>query len=529
MFVALLTLLITAAPADGPDTLVVCPVEFREALEPWLRYRDKQGHHIVVVANDRSAVGIRKTIREVAESGSLKQVVLVGDADPAAAHDLNVRRRSVPSHLAKAKVNVQWGSEPEIATDNWYADLDDDIVPDLAIGRLTADTSDELTQMISKIMSYEQQSAQGMWRRRVNFVAGVGGFGKVVDSVLEMATKKFLTEGIPASYCTSMTYGSWQSPFCPDPRRFHQQSMDRFNEGCLFWVYIGHGQRHYLDRVRVPGGHHHIMSNEDADLLRSAEGSPIAIFLACYTGAFDDRRDCLAEEMLSRTGGPVGVVCGSRVTMPYAMAVMSNEMMDQYFNHRCETLGEVVFKAKRKLAIDDKEDSDGQNETRQTLDAIARVISPSPKLLHEERAEHLLLFNLLGDPLLRLHHPNKVQVDVAKQVLAGDKIKVSGTSQVHGKCTVELVCRRDRTTFTPPVRRQYDPSDESLTEYTNVYERANDRCWASTSANTKAENFETELHIPEEAYGPCHIRVFVDGTDNYAMGSTAVFVKKADN
>ena len=93
---------------------------------------------------------------------------------------------------------------------------------------------------------------------------------------------------------------------------------------------------------------------------------------------------------------------------------------------------------------------------------------------------------------------------------------------------VELVCRRDRTTFTPPARRNYDPSDEMLAEYTDVYQRANNQRWASSLATVTSEEFEIELQIPTDAFGPCYVRVFVDGNNQFAMGSSPVFVKKSE-
>jgi hypothetical protein len=104
---------------------------------------------------------------------------------------------------------------------------------------------------------------------------------------------------------------------------------------------------------------------------------------------------------------------------------------------------------------------------------------------------------------------------------------VSGVCSEPGLCTVELVCRRDRTTFAPPVRREYDPSDESLAEYTEVYRQANDHRWALREFNVDGERFETELDVPETAFGPCHIRVFVEGRASYAMGAADVFVDRS--
>ncbi len=301
---SLLVLAAVTAVPPGPDTVVVCPPGFTEALEPWLAHREQQGHRLALVSNLGTPEQIRAEIRNYARQGVLRHVVLVGDAEPSAYVDPRVRARCVPTHMAKATVNVRWSSTPKLATDNWYGDLDGDRIPDVAVGRLPVDTPQELTALIDKILTYEKSLRPGGWCQRINFVAGVGGFGPLLDPLLEMATKKFLTDGIPAEYETSMTYGSWRSPFCPDPYSFHAMTVNRFNEGCLFWVYIGHGYPYQLDRVRVPGQSFHIFNTTDVRKLDGRMGPPIAIFLACYTGAFDQPADCLAEEMLRDTRWP---------------------------------------------------------------------------------------------------------------------------------------------------------------------------------------------------------------------------------
>ena len=114
-------------------------------------------------------------------------------------------------------------------------------------------------------------------------------------------------------------------------------------------MYIGHGHRYTLDRVNVPGGQHHILDIRDMEKLRVRSGPAIAVMLACYTGAFDSERDCLAEEMVRAPGGPVAALAGSRVTMPYAMAVLGNGLLEQHFVEQRGTLGEIVLHAKRGL------------------------------------------------------------------------------------------------------------------------------------------------------------------------------------
>jgi hypothetical protein len=507
------------APADTlVDTAVVCPSEFRQALEPWLEHRRGQGHHVAVVSNLQSAVGIRDEIRRLAAAGPLRYLLLVGDADPAMFTNSAVRKRCVPAHHEKAVVNVRFGSTPEIATDNWYADLDDDRLPDIAVGRLPSDSAEDLALMVQKILNYENSQDFGQWRRRVHFVAGLGGFGALADTVLEATAKSLIGEGIPSAYSTTMTYGSWQSPYCPDPRQFQQTTIERLNEGSLFWVYLGHGRQRAVDEVMVPGASYPILSSPDAARLACRHGAPIACLLACFSGAFDQPRDCLAEDMLRSPGGPVAVLCGSRVTMPYAMSVLGSELLQACFVERSETLGDAMLDSKRRMMK-----ADFPSRQRAALDAAARALSPTAGELEAERAEHLDLFNLLGDPLLRIAYPRQVKVVMDRTATAGSSLAVSLDSRVAGAATLELAVRRDRLTFRPPRREAFDP--RTLSDYTEVYQRANEPRLTAIGLKLPKGPFATKIEIPAEARGACHVRVFVEGSEGCAVGAADLRVE----
>jgi hypothetical protein len=263
------------------------------------------------------------------------------------------------------------------------------------------------------------------------------------------------------------------------------------------------------------------MNCQDTAYMRSENGLPIAVFLSCYAGAFDRPTDCLAEEMLRTEGAPVAAISGSRVTMPYANAALCDELLNEFFGRKRDTLGEVLLHAKRRMF-----DDDNPTKNRRLLDAMAKLVSPSPDDLAAERKEHVLLFNLIGDPLLRIKPPGNVELEAPERVEAGTRLNVVGRSEVEGACTVELVCRRDRTTFTPPLRREFDPSPEALSALNDVYRRANDGCWAANTTSVQAGRFETQFDVPQDAQGPCHVRVFVRGDVEFAMGARDVYVRK---
>lgn len=515
----------SAEPAEAPDAVVICPRAFVAALEPLLAHRYAQGHRFAYVPNTWKPEEIKAGIKKAADGGKLKFVLIVGDSEPSAATNVLTRQRCVPAYYEKAKVNVKFGSEPEIATDNWYADLDDDGLPELAVGRIPADSSKQVADVVAKIIAYEKSLDYGEWRQRINFVAGMGGFGGVIDSVIESTTRKFLTDGIPAGYTTNMTYGSWRSPFCPDPRRFHEVSLQQHNDGCLFWVYIGHGQHNALDRVAVPGARFHILDVNDGHKLKCQNRAPIAVMLACYTAAFDGEEDCLAETMIHSPGGPVAVYGGSRVTMPYAMAVMGSAMMEQYFQERPETLGEAIRGAKLQMAKPIDESNPLKNPNRLLLDAMASIMSPARQQLADERKEHVYLFNLIGDPMTKLAHPEVVKLNVPRDAAPGQTIEVTGDSTLGGKATLEVCCRRDLFKHDLPQRDHFDPSNAGLAALQPVYEQANDRSWGKYQMQIPAGQFTTKITLPPECNGACHVRMFVQGEQAYALGAANIYIK----
>ncbi len=402
--------LVLAISSPAADVAVVCPPGLRDALRPWVEHRTQQGYSLEFIEARGTTAEIQAALRERARARPIACVVLAGDAAanrPAAKKEAPSRlplagaaafttrpEWCVPTALSEAKIIRKFGPDRDIASDNGYGDLDGDGLPDVPVGRLTADTPRELAAIAAKIIDYERRDRQGEWCRRINLVAGVGGFGLLADAAIETCAKQFITAGIPAAYGTTLTQASWRSPYCPFPRLFQQCTVDRLNEGSLFFVYMGHGERRYLDYMHAPGKQSFpIFACANVPELRCQQGPPIAVFLACYTGAFDQPLDCLAEDLLRQDGGPVAVLAGSRMTMPYAMGVMGLEMMRQTFGERRATIGEIMLAAKRHLVLGKRDDASSQ-----MLDMLAGTLGPN-KDLAGERAEHVLLFNLLGDPL----------------------------------------------------------------------------------------------------------------------------------
>lgn len=378
MTTCLLWLLIAAAPPPAaPDTLVVCPPQLRPALAPWEEFRRNQGHSLQIVAPLSSAQELRQTVSAAARSTRLKYVVLVGDVDV------------VPTCYAEAKVNILWGSEPTIATDEPYADIDGDDVPDVAVGRIPADTPAELQAVVRKLLQYERAPAVGSGRRQLDVVAGVGGFGVVADALIEASARSVFTQVVPASYTVRRLKADPEST-CT------QISADSFA-----WIYLGHGLPTMLDFAATSRGPKPILCVSDVAALRCGDNRPLAVLIACYTGAIDAGTDSLAEELVLHEGGPVAAIAATRVTMPYGNSVFGCELLRAAFRDSPGTLGDIWLCAQRQTLTPPMAD----DSLRSSLDAVARGVSPPPADLAAERREHVLLYQLLGDPLLRLKYP----------------------------------------------------------------------------------------------------------------------------
>jgi hypothetical protein len=527
---------LTSSVTIATDTVVICPTSFRSALQPWCEYREKQGHKLQYVVPGLTAGLTRATILALPQRSQIKAILIVGDAPCFVRGDTDSKlpRKSpssaasvqVPTFYHEAKVNVLFGSTPEIASDSHYADFDGDGRVDVALGRLPVVNPQQLTELVRRIISYEVDYVNHASKRNVHFIAGVGGFGPLADGLIDAISRRLIGGGIPGSLNVSMTYASWQSPYCPAPTEFSAFAIDRINEGGLFWVYMGHGQSSQLDALRVPGNPPlPIYRSSDTAKLKVRGVPPVCVFLACNTGAFDGPRVSIGEEMLLAPEGAIAVLAATRVTMPYAMSVMGDSMLNQAFKYRRETLGEIVLLAKQELVAATGE---SVSPNRRLLDQIAAVTSPDSGLLKEERQEHSWMFNLLGDPLLRVNYPDGIRVKCEAIVSNGKKLQVTFDSPIVGKAIVEIVTQRG-SQREPLIERNINklkstPKSDRWNGYSKEYEMANDPVWVSAGREVQVGPQAIDVLVGDVSSGLQTVRVVIYGKRRLIIGSTRVFV-----
>jgi hypothetical protein len=487
-----------AASAHAQDVLVVAPADLQPALAEWKAHRASQGLRVAV---REPAADLAAAVKEAhaASGGTLRSVLLLGDVD------------RVPCAYVPVVATAKWEKDTRIATDAPFADVDGDGVPDLAIGRVPADSVDEARALLARSVAYERDTDFGAWRNRLSIVAGVGGFGPLQDAALETMTKQFLTRQVPPSVTVTGTYGNPLSAWCPPPKEFADTVVERFNEGAHVVAYLGHGAANELDDVRVGRERYPILGAAEVARIDVRRGAPLAVFIACSTGKFDDARDCLAEDVLRRPRGPVAVIASSRVSTPYSNGILSREMLVTLWKEPAATAGELLLAMKRRLVTAPADDA----ERKQIESLAASFFDPDEGRRAADRREHLALYNLLGDPCLRLARPEELTIDAPGTVVAGTALEVQGTAPAAGTLVVEVVRRRD--TVTPIGSRK------TADEWRATYLAANALAVARTETKTGPGPFRVRLDLPADARpGPCYVRAFLEGDRVAAAGGRTI-------
>lgn len=544
----------TAEPSPHASVIVVRPARWQSALERWSEYRSRE-YRIVEIDSQATAEQQVQAIRNAAKGCQppATAVLLCGDvvrevdaSEPgrnnAASTGKPKSRLEVltPGIVLETAVRLGPLTTPSLCTDTGFGDLDGDGCPDLAVGRLPAKTPSELERMLERSILYESV-APGPWNDTVHVTAGVGGFGVLADTAIETVTRRFLTEGIPDHFRLQMTYASCTSTYCPNPIKLRESYIERINGGGLFWVYIGHGSVTHLDYMQAGNAWLPIGDADDAGRFRIRSRPPIAIMLACFTGAYDANVDCFSERLLAQESGPVAVIAGSRVTMPYGLSQLASEMINGCFRDRLPTLGDVVLQAKRRIWVDDPHaDQQAPSEKppvgisrvdirqryRKIVTDMATALNPGEHDLLAERREHVRLMNLLGDPLLKIPYSDTIEIESPESFEPGSTALIRGKTPIGGRLVVELALVRDRLPEGLVPLSDYNGSPSQLEQMQTTYDTANDLRVSRFEQVVAPGEFKALITVPADLKGRCVISAYVYGENRWAVGSGRISVRK---
>lgn len=482
--------------AQRVDFLVVAGDRFADQLDRLVTHRENQGYAVGIVAVssiERRFDSIRAFLAHAVQNWTEPApefLLLVGDVE------------TVPA-VVRAGDYGKFRGEADLATDYDYACPLKEGRPLLHVGRFPCDSPEELALMISKTIDYETALAPGPWQKKLAFITGEARFTPELDAFIERQFTSIVSEGIPLAYDIEVAYANPRSVYCPYPPNFNANALRLLNEGALLWVYVGHGSRRGVDSIRWQGRHYDILEAKHAGKVDVKNGFPVMAVIACSTGHYDGKRDCVGEVFLKRPRGPVAFLGGSRVTQPYANGLLAQALVDQLFG-RARTLGEAVTRAKRQVIRHKK------SAFSQQADLIA-ALAQGPEALVPMRHDVVRHYNLLGDPALVLRKP----VTSIGLALEGDVVMIEAE-------VPEVVLTLEHCLEYSAALAGRNGSADSLEEEQQMerYRRANDRVIASWTVRLEGGRAAQGLELPAEP-GTYYLKAYADGQ----VGAIAITIE----
>lgn len=427
---------VAADESATPDYLVISADGLAASAEQWAAYRKQQGRSVEVAtladiakAAGKEKVNLLDLKQFIKKRGGEKpaagfQVLLLGDC-PVEGSEGYDAKSEIPWFMSTYKDAYERSAIPG---DNWLADTltDDNEIPDFAIGRIPARTPEQAALALNKVKSYESAKL-GEWVKRLTFFAGEGRFGPAVDQMLENLFTQMAEQVIDPAYDLRMTYANIKSAYAYVPSRFSDKVLEEANTGAFLLSYMGHGAVDRLDDMHVSQGEgkrelrYPILQGDDVAKFNIEEGRlPVMIIVACATGFLDHKEPCLSERICFAQKAPVAVISSSRDSHPYSNTLLQNALITEMTKNRRATLGECFLRAKREIVL-------GEDKNRKQLENMAALIIPKKSERDKLNRAHLHLYNLIGDPGLRLRYPqSEVSFEPAKaEVARGGELEMT--------------------------------------------------------------------------------------------------------
>ncbi len=517
-------------PPDPPETvdyLIVAADPLLDAAATLAAHRASRGHTVEVLPvstalDDGSGRpdttgyvdrlrGLVATRRGLLDPDRTLHLLLLGDADP----DWDGSPNLVPTAV--------WpdpsGWVDRITSDNLFVDLDDDGLPDAAVGRAPLRNPADAAQWVAAVIDYDSRYEPGPWNRQLHVFASEGGFGDLLDDVLVDVGMRVIGE-IPPEWSVSFTYAARNSVYTYPPDRFSDRIYRYLNDGALLMSYVGHGSPSgFTDASWPDGPSGPIFDESRIDEINIAHRPPLLVFIACSTGSFDTG-DSITERLLRQPDSSPAVLASTEVSHPYSNTIFVREIERVALTERPRTLGELFVRAKHAMLEQD-------DDLRRFIDDLSALQLDPEELLTLPPA-HLQMYTLFGDPGQELPWPRGT-VDLAVEddrLPPGHVVRLC--AQVHGPpagtahVTFEVV-RTELARLTEPW--SLDDPDWRETVVAN-HQSANDKVVWSADVPYADGGFGLSFVVPPETRRLDHfVVVYAENGVDDAVGSSLVRVR----
>ena len=279
--------------------------------------------------------------------------------------------------------------------DYLYALIDDDMLPDLAIGRLAVESAEQAEWTVDRIIGYDEGPESGDWRSRALYAANYHEkniFSDPSDSLASRYTEPFGLSSVKV-------YNPDNSPL---PNLTGRDYLDALNAGALTVNFAGHGSAGNMQFVFA-------LQFPDWDYLshvRNGGRLPFVTALSCLNGMFvRPTVDGLAEVFTTmEEGGAIAFVSATAISRVLENNSLSDYLYDHFFRQRNLQFGPTLNASK--------------------VSVLAA---------HSSYTASVLTMQLFGDPAQKLALPlspdyEAVRLETAQEeVLTGSTITLEAT------------------------------------------------------------------------------------------------------
>lgn len=174
-----------------------------------------------------------------------------------------------------------------VISDYWYACLDDDLFPEITIGRFPVSNKEELEQIVNKSINHINRNI-ATWDNNVLFI---GGLEKDFKDQSEFLLRGWVDRGhfisrlyIDRSSEQTSFYGTTDS------------LLQHLNRGLSYINFVGHGGG-------AVWGDRSLLGHSDIDNLSNVNKVPFVTSMTCFTGDYSNPYSLGREMLITNNGG----------------------------------------------------------------------------------------------------------------------------------------------------------------------------------------------------------------------------------
>lgn len=305
-------------------------------------------------------------------------VLLMGDTDYDYRNISGLSKMRIPSIQIDA-TDEKWTYSCDDRFTYIASGLTDEL-PDISIGRLPAQSPDEMEIMVDKIISYETEPVPGLWRNTITLVGDDPLRPSTYIENEHILDSEFLDYLIPTSLYVDKLYLTEypevqdpNSPYVKKPQA-RDALIKKLYNGTLLVNYLGHGSPNVWAQENV-------LTSSDLGQVKTGMRLPFWVAGTCDWAKYDDVGvSCAPEELLRmESNGAVGVLSATRKTYATYNIIIMGHFFDLLFpdddGSRSITVGDAIRVAKNQYG------SNSTNNEKYVLlsDPALRLASPVHK------------------------------------------------------------------------------------------------------------------------------------------------------